>query len=165
MLKIIKKIFNLLNSQADPTQIVIGVILAMFIALLSPSFFNVLIIFLLALLLNCNFGIFFICAGIFKILTIVIDPVGDILGRWILTLDFLLPLWKTVSEIPVLTLTDFNNTIIMGDFIIGIILTPVIWILTMKIIEYYRKNIRDKIIKFKIIQILTGVDILEGMKK
>jgi|GEM_PF-3381812 len=165
MLKIVKKILKFLNSQSDPVEIAIGVILGLFVALLSPSLFNVIIIFLLALLLNCNFGVFFICAGLFKLITLITDPVGDIIGRFILTRNFLLPLWKAISEIPILTLTSFNNSVIMGNFLIGIFLIPLIWIVTIKSIEFYRKKLMDKVKKFKIVQFLTGADILEGREK
>jgi len=165
MFKIIKKFFKFLNSQADPVEIAIGVILGMFVAFLSPAMFNVIVLFLVALLLNCNFGIFFLCAGLFKILTILTDPAGDIIGKFVLTRDFLVPLWKTIAEIPVLSLTSFNNSVIMGNFIIGLILTPVLWIITIKIVEYYRKNLKSKVMKFKVMQILTGMDIMEGRGK
>ncbi|MCX8093598.1 MAG: TIGR03546 family protein [Candidatus Goldbacteria bacterium] len=165
MIKTVKKILNFLNSQADPSQIAIGAILGLFAAFLSPAFFNVIFIFLIALLLNCNFGVFFVCTGLFKILTMGVDPIGDIIGKWILTQDFLLPLWKTLSQIPILTLTNFNNTVIMGNFIIGVIFIPLIWIITIKSVEYYRKNLRDKVKKFKIMQILTGVDLIERGEK
>ncbi len=165
MLGHLKKILKFLNSQADPAQIATGVILGLFVAFLSPAFFNVVLLFLIALLLNCNFGIFIFCAGIFKIFTIIIDPLGDSVGKVVLTANFLLPLWRYISQIPVLALTDFNNTVIMGNFIIGLILTPIIWIITVKSVEYYRKNLRDKVQKFKIMQILTGADFMEGRNK
>ncbi len=165
MFKIIKKILKFLNSQADPVEIAIGVILGLFAAFLSPAFFNVILLFLLALLLNCNFGIFFLSTGLFKMLTILIDPIGDVAGKFILTRDFLVPLWKIIAEIPVLSLTSFNNSVIMGNFIIGIILSPVIWLITVKTVEFYRENLKNKVMKFKIMQILTGMDIMEGRGK
>lgn len=165
MFKIFKKIFKFLNSQADPVEIAMSAILGMFAAFLSPSLFNVTVIFLVALLLNCNFGIFVLCAGLFKIFTIIIDLVGDVIGKFVLTRAFLMPLWKTIAGIPILSLTDFNNSIIMGNFIVGIILTPIIWIITIKIVEYYRINLKNKVMKFKVMQILTGLDIMEGRQK
>lgn len=165
MLKIIKKILRVLNSQADPTEIAIGVILGMFAAFLSPSLFNFIFIFLIAFLLNCNFVVFFVCVCLFKVITIFIDPLGDIIGKIVLTNEFLIPLWKLISNISILSLTSFNNTVIMGNFIIGIILTPLIWFITIKAVEYYRKNLKEKINKFKIMQFLTGADIIDGRMK
>jgi uncharacterized protein (TIGR03546 family) len=162
MFKNIKKILKFLNSQSDPTEIAIGVILGLFAAFLSPSFFNLILLFIIALILNCNFGVFFLCTGLFKVLTLAIDPIGNVIGKFVLTADFLLPLWKAMAGVPVLTFTSFNNTVIMGDFIIGIILTPIVWMITFRIVEYYRKNLKDKVNKFKIMQILTGVDFISG---
>lgn len=165
MFKVLKKILKFLNSQADPVEIAIGAILGMFAAFLSPALFNVMVIFLVALLLNCNFGIFFLCTGLFKIFTIIVDPAGDVIGKFVLARDFLIPLWKIIAGIPILSLTNFNNSIIMGNFIVGLILTPIIWITTIKTVEYYRINLKDKVMKFKIMQILTGLDIMEGRGK
>ncbi|MBP7793069.1 MAG: TIGR03546 family protein [Candidatus Goldbacteria bacterium] len=161
MFKNIKKILKFLNSQADPVEIAIGVVLGLFAAFLSPSFFNLILLFVVALILNCNFGIFFLCTGLFKILTPAIDPIGNVIGKFVLTMDFLLPLWKAMANVPVLTFTSFNNTVIMGDFIIGIILTPIVWMITLKSVEYYRKNLMNKVKKFKIMQILTGLDFVD----
>ncbi|PKL90679.1 MAG: hypothetical protein CVV21_11630 [Candidatus Goldiibacteriota bacterium HGW-Goldbacteria-1] len=156
------KLLSIINSNKAPEEIAMGVVFGMFAGFLLLAPFNAVIIFFLILILNVNTAAFFLFTGIFKLITFLIDPLGDMLGRAVLTVPFLEPVFSKMAEMPLVPFTKFNNTVIMGDFIIGILLIVPVWMGTMKIIEYYRKNLQKNIKKFGIVKALKAGNFFEG---
>jgi len=166
MLKILSSILSILNSNTKPEEVCLGVVLGIFSGFLVIAPFNFVFIFLLIVLLKVNSGMYALATVFFKLLAFVIDPLGDKLGYSILTADFLMPVWKWLAALPVVPFTRFNNTVVMGDFIIGVIIAPFAWIGTSHFIVYYRKNWQEKLQKLKIMQILSVGQLIEkGAKK
>ena len=161
MLKFLKKIIVFLNSNADPSEIALGAILGLFGAYLSPAPLNLVIIILAAFIIRCNLGVFFLCLGLFKALTFATDPVADIIGLKILTLPALEAPFTALSAVPVAAFTGFNNSVIMGSFILALALSPLAWIGVIKFTDFYRKKLRDKVMKYKIMQVLSAGSLLD----
>jgi len=162
MITELTKLLSVINSNKEPGEIALGVVFGMFAGFLLLAPFNAVIIFFLVLILNVNTAAFFLFTGIFKLITFLIDPLGDMLGRAVLTVPFLEPVFSKMSEMPFVPFTKFNNTVIMGDFIIGILLMVPVWLGTMKMIDYYRKHMQDKVKKFGIVKLLKAGNFFEG---
>lgn len=161
MLKPLKKIINFLNSEADPSEIALGAILGLFGAYLSPAPLNLVIIIIAAFIIKCNLGVFFLCLGLFKALTFATDPMADIIGLKILTLPAFEAPFTALSAIPIAAFTGFNNSVIMGSFILALALSPLAWFVTVKFTDFYRKKLKNRIKKYKIMQILGAGSILD----
>jgi uncharacterized protein (TIGR03546 family) len=139
---------NIMNSNTKPGELALGAVLGMFSAFLSPSPVDFLIVLFIALMLNCNLTFFFFCAVIFKALTFGIDPLGDAIGYAILNAPFFENIGNALMKMPVVPFTKFNFTVITGDLIIGLVLTPVVWFGTMKFVPYYREKWQQPVDKF-----------------
>ncbi|MBN2754783.1 MAG: TIGR03546 family protein [Candidatus Goldbacteria bacterium] len=165
MIRQITKLLSIVNSNKEPGEIALGVVFGMFAGFLLLAPFNAVIIFLLVLVLNVNTAAFFLFTGIFKLITFLIDPLGDIIGRAVLTVPFLEPVFSKMAEMPLVPFTKFNNTVIMGDFIIGLLLIVPVWMGTLKVIDFYRKHMQDKVKKFGIVKALKAGNFFEGGDK
>jgi uncharacterized protein (TIGR03546 family) len=77
------------------------------------------------------------------------------MGYFILNLDFLISFWTSLYNTPVIVLTKFNNTIVMGSLALSIILFAPVYLLSNKFIAYYRLHWRDRVAKWKIVRLLT----------
>ncbi len=165
MFQIISNILSILNSNKKPEEICLGVVLGIFAGFFAIAPFNFVFVFLLIVLLNVNSGMFALSTVFFKLLAFLIDPVGDKLGYGVLTADFLVPLWKWLSALPIIPYTRFNNTVVIGDFLIGVIITPLAWMGTRSFIVFYRKNWQEKLQKLKIMQILSVGQFIEKRGK
>jgi uncharacterized protein (TIGR03546 family) len=64
-----------------------------------------------------------------------------------------------MSKAPLLPYTGFNNTVIMGDFIIGLVLSPIIWFGTKALLKIYKEKLQEKVQKLKIVQLMNATDI------
>jgi uncharacterized protein (TIGR03546 family) len=73
------------------------------------------------------------------------------LGYLILAdIPFLQPLWTTLYNIPIFPFTRFNNTVVMGSFITGLILFVPIYLLSKRGVIVYREKYDVRISNSKI---------------
>lgn len=115
-----------------------GAVLGMFFGLL-PFGFNSLILLLLVFFLNIDRLSALLAAIIFFSLGLVIDPLAHILGLVVLQAGFLQRLWTSIYNLPFLPFTDFNNTLVLGNALIGIILAAPVCLL-VKILVLKSRN-------------------------
>jgi uncharacterized protein (TIGR03546 family) len=148
------KLISVLNSNTKPGEIALGAVMGMFAAFLMGAPLNLVIIFLLLVIINANMPVFVLSMFVFKLLAFGIDLAGDKLGFFVLNLDFMKNLGSAFMAMPVIPFTKFNYTVIAGDFIIAVILTPLVWLGVVNFVPYYRKNIQEKVDKFKIVKMI-----------
>ena len=84
--------------------------------LLAPAL--LLVIFLLRV--NLGFGI--VSAALFTWVGIALEPFADRLGTFVLQSRLVEPLGAKFFELPLIAWTSLNNTIVMGEFLIGLVL-------------------------------------------
>ncbi len=144
MTLIIKQILNLirlLHSENGPNQIAIGLTLGTFLGF-SPFFsLQTFLILLFILIFRVQFGIAMLSAFFFKFIAFLIDPMADVLGRWTLELPSLRNLWTTLYNMPLVPYTRFNNSIVMGSFVVALILAPIMFIIFKFVVVKYRLTI------------------------
>jgi uncharacterized protein (TIGR03546 family) len=57
---------------------------------------------------------------------------------------------------PIGPLTRFNNTVVMGSFVSGLILFTPVYFGMKKLVVAYREGLEAKIKKWKVVQMITG---------
>lgn len=153
-LPVISKIVGILNDKASPAQVAAGFALGALVGLL-PGFglFSILISALI-FLLNVNLSAALLAVPVFKVVGYVIDPLADKIGVAILTgIPQLAPLWTRLYNLPFVPFTRFNNTVVMGNLVLGLILFAPIFISVKKFVIAYRTKWRDRINRLRIVQI------------
>lgn len=141
---ILKQIFaflKLLNSETGSIQIATG-IAAGFVLGMTPFFsLQSLLIFLCLFFFRIQIGAAFLAAFFFSFIAYLLDPVFHEVGKAILTSESFAPLFTTLYNMPIIPMTRFNNTIVMGSGVVSILLTPIIYILALKLIAKYRLTV------------------------
>jgi len=66
--------------------------------------------------------------------------------------------WRWFYELPLAPWTDFNNTIVMGSLILGLLLFYPTYRLTRPLFEKYTPLLAAKLQKYRIVQILWGTE-------
>lgn len=109
-------------NEAPVAQISLGIILGVFVGLLPVSINSLIIAFFLMVLKTDKIsGI--LAAGLFGALGGLLDPVAHVLGYAVLVqFSFLKPLWTALYNLPLMAFSGFNNTVIMGNTLIGLLL-------------------------------------------
>ncbi|GAB6074589.1 TIGR03545 family protein [Nautilia lithotrophica] len=146
------KFFKELNSAENDKFIIFAVILGMICGFLP--FFNIftLIILIIAFIIRIPFGLFLASWGIFSIVGYFLDPVFSQTGYALLTTSVFMPLWEYLYNLPLMRWSGFNNTIVMGGLIWGVILSIVLFFILNKSIKIYRKKFFDFCLRYKFLK-------------
>ncbi|MDD3065399.1 MAG: TIGR03546 family protein [Endomicrobiaceae bacterium] len=157
VLKIFKKIINLLQSDISPDQIAWGFALGAILGLV-PGIFMKTLLFIVIMIFRVNLGSAFLAAALFAIIGLAIDPLLDKIGYVVLVnFDFLNSFYTWLYNLPVVPFTKFNNTVVMGSLITGIVLMVPNGIIAKKMLVYYRKNYKEKVANLKIIKFIDAI--------
>jgi uncharacterized protein (TIGR03546 family) len=141
LLKQIFGLIKLLNSETGTNQISWG-IAAGFVLGMSPTLsLQTLLIFLLILVFRIQAGAAFLAAFFFKFVAYLMDPVFAAMGAMVLESSALKGLFTTMYNMPLVPLTRFNNSIVMGSGMTAIVLMPVIFVVSRVLIVKYRVEI------------------------
>ncbi|MFW6134246.1 MAG: TIGR03546 family protein [Elusimicrobiota bacterium] len=164
-LKLIKKLFKALNAEASPSEIAGGVILGCIIGL-TPTFtlHNLIVVFLI-IILKVNISAAIFSSILFGILGFAVDPLSHFIGQKLLLFDWLTPFWTALYNMPIIALSKFNNTIVLGSLIISIIIMLPLFKTTKKLVIKYREKLKYRVEKLKIIQILKSSKIYQLYRK
>lgn len=141
---ILKQIFGLiklLNSETGTNQIAWGVAAGLVLGLSPALSLQTLFIFLLILFFRIQAGAAFLAAFFFKFVAYLLDPLFVDLGAGVLEMPSLHALFTTLYNLPLVPLTRFNNSIVMGSGVAAIILMPVVFVITRILIGKYREQI------------------------
>lgn len=151
----ILKILKALNSNQAPWQISLAFVFGMILGFLPFfNFFSFLVIFF-AFIININISVFILSSGFFATLGLLLDPIFDKTGYFILTLKPLIPLWTYLYNLPYVQWTGFNNTVVMGSLFLSLILSFPLYFVVNKLIIKYRE---------KLAWIFDKIPILKGLK-
>ncbi|MFZ3230429.1 MAG: TIGR03546 family protein [Pseudobdellovibrio sp.] len=138
-------LIRLLHSDTGQNQIATGLAFGVFLGFAPFVSIQTLLVFFIVFIFRVQLGAAFLSAFFFKFVAFLLDPVADSLGRWALENPSFRDIWSTMYNTPILPMTRFNNSIIMGSFIISLILCPVLFFVFQKLILQYRTQIVHKI--------------------
>lgn len=156
MIGLIARILKVLNSETDPRQIAGAVVLACLFGLTPLWTLHNLIVLLLVLVLRVNLSIFIIAWGFFTVLAFALDPLFDVLGHAVLTAEPLRSMWAAFYATDPGKLSAFNNTVVMGSLVAGLILAPVLWFTTIHLVRNYRTHMLEWVRRRRVYQIISG---------
>lgn len=144
MTLLLKQFFGflkLLNSETGHNSLAAG-IAAGFILGMSPMLsLQALLVFLVILIFRVQMGAAFIAAFFFAFIAWIFDPVFHTIGSAILEADSLQGLFTAMYNMPLVPLTRFNNSIVMGAGVVAIVLSPVIYFVSLYLILKYREKV------------------------
>ena len=144
LLKQIFAFLKLLNSETGTNQIAAG-LAAGFVLGMTPFFsLQSLLIFICMLVFRIQIGAVFLSAFFFSFVAYILDPIFHKAGSVILEMNSLKPLFTTMYNLPIVPMTRFNNTIVMGSGVVAILLTPIIYLVSKSLVIRYRRTVVDR---------------------
>ena len=148
---------------ATPRQLAWGFSLGMVIGLVPKG--NLTAILLMALLgsLRVNLAAGALGIFIFTWVGMLLDPISHRLGFFLLTRESLAPLWIALYDTNLVPWTAFNNTVVLGSTLIGLILLYPVYSQLRPLLEKIPPEWADKARKFKIVQLLRGGELAEKL--
>jgi len=143
------KFFAALNANTRPAEIGAAMACALMLALIPSGNLTWYILFILFFLTKLNTGALFVFLFLFKLGAPLLDPLTDYAGYLVLSLPVLQGFFRTIINLPVIPFTAFNQTLVTGGFVLGLILWIPFYVLGIQLVKLYRNKIRAKIVNSK----------------
>lgn len=155
-LKLLGRVINALNKGAAPWQIAGGMVLGFMLGLIPGWPIQTFLLLLVMFIINVNLTIAGVGAVLASAGAWLLDPVVDRIGGWVLQAGALQGLWTQLYNWPPMVLTRFNNTVVMGAMVVGVI-GAVIWFpILIWLVRVYRGRFLIWAEKLWIMRIITG---------
>ncbi|MGZ3774116.1 MAG: TIGR03546 family protein [Pseudobdellovibrionaceae bacterium] len=144
MTLLLKQLFNflrLLNSDTGTNQLAMGLSLGLVLGFAPFLSLQTLLIFFIVFIFRVQLGAAFLSAFVFKFIAYFFDHPAHILGKAVLENENLRPLFTSMYNMPLVPMTRFNNSIVMGSMIVSILLLPLVFYIFKIAIIRYRATI------------------------
>lgn len=150
MLSMLAKLLDALNSDSAPGQIALAFSLSLITGLTPLMSLHNLLILLLACLLRVHFGAFLLGTGFFSALAYLTDPASVQIGYALLTDEGLREFWTTLYQSDVWRAFRFNQTLVLGSFVLAAVLFLPVFFLSKWLIVRYREQLKGWVENLKI---------------
>jgi len=146
LLKLLQSLFKALHSEGTPGQVAAGIALGSILGLTPLVNLHNLAIASLILLFNVSVPGAMLGWAVFVPLGFALDPLFEALGRrLLLESPALVPLWTSLANVPVVPLTNFNNTVVLGSLVFSLLAVVPLWFGSRWAVRRYRETIGERV--------------------
>lgn len=139
LLKIIQSIFKTLHSEGTPNQVAWGMVVGAGLAFIPLMTLHWALLFVMLVMLNISFGGGMLGWALLTPLSFALDPLFDMIGRYLLVSRAdLTPFWTRAINLPLMPYTQFNNTVTLGATVFWVLMLPLLYLGARAGITRYR---------------------------
>jgi len=161
-LTFVRDVIKLFRAGQDPRQIAGGFALGSLLGLSPMLTLQGAAVWLIILILNVNISAAVLAITVCSLFAYVVDPFFHWLGYTLLVrVDALHGLWTWLYNAPIAPLTRFNNTVVMGSFVVALLAFLPIYLGMQKFVIAYRTHVGEKIEKWKIYQVVNKSSLIK----
>lgn len=121
-LRILKMIVDAVTEDASPKRLAWGFAWGALIGLVPKDNFIAAALVVVLCTLRVNLAAGFGSAFLFSWFGPLTDPVAHWVGQYLLCVPTLVPFWTSLYNLPGVPWTAFNNTVVLGSLVMGLIL-------------------------------------------
>jgi len=151
-LSLLRQFISGLTSDTDPGQIGWGIALGFLIGLLPKATLTAQLLLVLLMALRINIPMALITILLVTFVNPLMDKLTDPVGYYLLTSPALYPLWTKLYNTPVLPWTGFNNTVLTGGLVVGLVLMFPVYLVGRRFGVFYNDKFRDKLMNSKLVK-------------
>ncbi|MBN2554049.1 MAG: TIGR03546 family protein [Spirochaetales bacterium] len=152
-----------LNANNRAGEIAAGISFAFLLALVPAGNLMWPILFVVTMLLKINFAAELLFLALFKLIVPLADGLLHRLGLLVLSPPFLSEVFTTGYNLPLLPLTRFNNTVVMGGLVAGLVLWVPVFLLFRRLVVVYRSSLRERIAGSRLARALGRVPLVAAI--
>lgn len=157
VLKLIQSLVKALHSDGTPGQVAAGIALGSILGLTPLLSLHNLLIVALIFLLNVSLPGAALGWALATPLGFALDPAFDAIGRWLLLdVSALTPLWTTLANMPVVPITDFNNSVVLGSLVSALALFAPIYFGGRWGVRRYRETLGERVKQSALYRAITA---------
>ena len=165
MIKALTTLIKSLSSNTNPGALAHAFCCGMLLGFLPKNNILWYILFILICFMRIQRTVFSLSTLTFSLLSPLFDPFFHNIGFWILSLEKASPFYSFLLNIPFVAFTKFNNTIVAGSFVFGIIAYIPLFVLSILFIKLWRKYFAEKIRNTRIVKIMKGIPFVQKISE
>ena len=156
LIKLIQSLFGALHSEGTPGQLAAGIVLGAFLGLTPLFNLHNAVAFALLVLLNVSFAGGLLGWGLFVPLGFLLDPLFDWIGHSLLLAPALRGLWTSMYNMPIVPLTNFNNTVVLGSLVFAVLSAVPLFFLLRWAVARYRVTVGERVRQSRFYKAVTA---------
>ena len=145
LIKLIQSLVGALHSEGTPGQLAAGIALGSILGLTPLVNIHNAVVFAALVLLNVSFAGGMLGWALFVPIGFILDPLFDWLGHALLLAPSLRGLWTALYNTPIVPLTNFNNTVVLGSLVFALLLFLPLFFATRWAVTRYRATIGERV--------------------
>lgn len=141
---LLKQIFGflkMLNSETGHNQIAAGIAVGFVLGMTPILSLQGFLMLMLIFFFRIQAGAAFLAAFFFAFAGYLLDPVFHSIGSQVLEMEGLQGLFTTMYNMPLVPLTRFNNSIVMGAGVVTVAAMPFVFFISRALIVKYRATV------------------------
>lgn len=141
---LLKQIFafvKLLNSDTGTNQIAAGTACGLILGFAPAFSLQTVLVVVLLFFFRIQIGAATLAAFFFKFVAWILDPLSNSVGMSVLETASLRPLFTTLYNMPIVPLTRFYNSLVMGSGLVSIVLAPFVFFGSRVLVHKYREAV------------------------
>jgi len=155
-LQLVSNFIKILRAGQTPRQIAGGFTFGALAGFSPVLTLQGIALWLIIFTLDVNLSAALLAFMLSALVVYLLDPVFHELGYFFLvSLEVLRPFWTALYNAPLAPLTRFNNTLVLGSLVGGIVLSPGVYFGMKSFVVAYRTHIGSRFEKWKIYQVLS----------
>lgn len=156
LLRPVRFLFRALIDQDSPKQLAWGFALGAMIGLIPKG--NLLAIGLMTAVCACRVNLASVGLGafVFSWIGVLTDPLTHRWGLHLLQQESLHSTWVYLYDLPVVPWTRFNNTVVLGSFLLGLMVVLPLFLVTYPVAKRWQPPLADRLRKYRLIKWLLG---------
>ena len=163
LVKLIARVVVALNANSRPGEMAAGAAMGLLLALVPGGNLLWAGLFALAFFLKINLAAMFLFLALFRLLAPLADGSLDRLGAVILSLPLLRGMFTGLYNLPLVPFTRFNNTVVMGGLVAGLVLFVPVFVLIRMLVGLYRRRLRERIAQSRLGQAVRRVPLFAAV--
>src|SRR5216684_1324631 len=156
LIKLIQSLFGALHSEGTPGQLAAGIVLGSFLGLTPLVNIHNAVIFAALVLLNVSFAGGMLGWAVFIPLGFLLDPLFDWIGHDLLLAPSLRGLWTSLYNTPIVPLTNFNNTVVLGSLVFALVFAVPLFFAIRWAVARYRVTIGERVRQSRFYRAVTA---------
>ena len=152
MISYIVKLLKALNTNSHPGEIAHAVSIGVLLGFMPKDNALWYLLFVLFLFVRVHKGAFLLTVLAASLLARLFDPLFDAIGYAVLTFSPAEPVYAALLDIPFVAFTKFNNTVVAGAVVSGLILYIPVYILMRILIKSWRTHFAPALVRSKFMQ-------------
>ena len=156
-LRLLRDLISSLHGGADPRHVAAGFALGAALGLVPKGNLFAVVFLLLFFVFRLNKGTALLSATLFTPVGYLVDGPAHRAGLALLKTPALQGLWAALYDLPIVPLTRFNNSVVLGNLVFGLVLYVPLYFIALCFAVYYNAAVGPYVERLKIVQVIKSM--------